>query len=668
MRMPKLSSLTRLTIFLPVALIAFFASPARATTDQLVNQSFSSSGGGWAGASGGDNCAGGNPSLGAWQANALNFSYIWNVVTQTVVVAQPSTVLFKYTVQDRPEEWINGRYQVTIADTNQSVTSGVTVAPDVATTRSLSISTTQPNEVITISIAGDDNGLFWAGCYGPIFTTTQLIVGQPETVWVELNEGWSGTISASGGVFTSVVFASYGTPNGSNGTYTQGSCHAQSSRSIIESELLGKSSAVLDASNGIFGDPCGGTYKRLYVAAEYIGATPPTTTTTTTLPPPSCGPYENITVTGKINGSVWGSGPYTDDSDFGVVAVHAGLAEVGQTVTLVPSAVAYYLSFPGSTANGVTTSEWLSSWCGYNVSVFVAPTTTTSSTTTTTIATTTTEQQTTTTEEQTTTTEEQTTTTTELVTTTTELIPEETTTTEVDVPTQTTIDNTDTDPTLPPDPEEPDEPSPETTVFEPAPIQEDETETPPVAVEPTTAEELINDIASGEATDEQIDAFLEDALSDGVTAEAVEAIVDIINTGSLDPEKVQEIVAEILAEEIDSDQAVQLATSPELLQSITSDQAKEIFASVDVGEISEEEASQIVAAVQNAVEEVRKTFEAEINVFGGKFDTYVPTGSRVTVAERRVVVAAGAVLFMAPVVSTTSINTTTSNSAPNRKQ
>lgn len=675
MRMPKILSLTRLAIFLPVAIIALFATPVRAVANEIVNPTFSSSGGGWAGASGGASCSSGNPSLGQWQANALNFSYVWNVVTQTVNISEPSLVEFSYTVQDRQEEYINGRYSVTVSDSNETVTTGITIAENQATTNTLSVRTTQPNEVVTISIAGDDNGLFWAGCYGPIFTNTELDVLAVSSVWIELNEGWSGTISANGGTFTSVIFASYGTPSGSSGTYSIGSCHAQNSQSVVEGALLGQTSAVLAASNGVFGDPCGGTYKRLYVLAEYAGGTPPTTSTTTTIPPPSCGPYENITVTGKLNGAVWGSGPYTDDSDFGVVVVHAGLAEVGQTVTLVPSAIAYYLSFPGSTANGVTTNDWLSGWCGYNVSMFVTPTTITSSTTTTTEPqTTTTENQTTTTEPQTTTTENQTTTTeeqtatTELSTTTTELILDETTTTEVDIPTQTTIEEKDSDSTVPPKTEEPDEPAQETTVPEPAPVQENEEETAPVVIEQTSTEELINDLISGDATDEQVDAFLDDVLSDGVTAEAVEAVVDIINTGSLDDEQVQEIVAEILAEEITNDQAVQLATSPELLASITQDQAEEIFASIDTGELSEEQASQIVAAVQNAVESVRKAFETEINVFGGKFDTYVPTGSRVTVAERRVVVAAGAVLFMAPVVTTSSINTTSNNSAPNRKQ
>ena len=55
--------------------------------------------------------------------------------------------------------------------------------------------------------------------------------------------------------------------------------------------------------------------------------------------------------------------------------------------------------------------------------------------------------------------------------------------------------------------------------------------------------------------------------------------------------------------------------------------------------VTEEEAAAVVKAVQSAPEEVRESFEEEINVFGGQFDEYVPVGSAISVAERRTVVA-----------------------------
>jgi glucose/arabinose dehydrogenase len=80
----------------------------------------------------------------------------------------------------------------------------------------------------------------------------------------------NGALSLScgaGNVLRSVQFASYGTPSGSCGAYTQSSCHAASSRSVVESACLGRASCSVAANNATFGDPCVGTLKRLYVQA-----------------------------------------------------------------------------------------------------------------------------------------------------------------------------------------------------------------------------------------------------------------------------------------------------------------------------------------------------------------------------------------------------------------
>ena len=85
-----------------------------------------------------------------------------------------------------------------------------------------------------------------------------------------VNEGYNLVLQApEGAVIDGITFASYGTPNGSAGNYTLGSCHATNSVSIIESYALGQNYVVIPATNTVFGDPCGGTYKRLYVTATY---------------------------------------------------------------------------------------------------------------------------------------------------------------------------------------------------------------------------------------------------------------------------------------------------------------------------------------------------------------------------------------------------------------
>lgn len=87
-------------------------------------------------------------------------------------------------------------------------------------------------------------------------------------------EGSSATLTApSGSVFTSVEFASYGTPNGNCGGFSLGTCHASISQSVVEGYLLGQSGSItIPASNGVFTDPCAGTYKRLYVQATATDA------------------------------------------------------------------------------------------------------------------------------------------------------------------------------------------------------------------------------------------------------------------------------------------------------------------------------------------------------------------------------------------------------------
>ena len=73
----------------------------------------------------------------------------------------------------------------------------------------------------------------------------------------------------AGAVFTSVIFASYGLPEGTCGSFTIGSCHASTSQSVVEGLILGQNSVTIQADNGIFGDPCPGTVKKFYVEAQW---------------------------------------------------------------------------------------------------------------------------------------------------------------------------------------------------------------------------------------------------------------------------------------------------------------------------------------------------------------------------------------------------------------
>lgn len=449
-----------------------------------------------------------------------------------------------------------------------------------------------------------------------------------QMVWATANEGSNLSISApGGGTFSRVVFASYGTPSGDDGLFAQGGCHATNSIQKVSESLLGLSSGSIASNNAVFGDPCGGTYKKLSVVLEYTGGSPNTTTTTTTTIP-SCGPYGELSVTGKTSGAVWGSGPYTDDSDMGVAAVHAGLITVGQTASIEPYDVLYYQSFPGSTQNGITTTDWLSGWCGYQIRLVVPPTTTT------------TEPETTTTQPQTTTTEEQTTTTRPAPATTTTEAPQEETTTSTEPQTTTTQQETTTTST-----------SSTTTIQE---ITTSSSVVPQTtALVPKTTSTTLKDTSTTSTTQEINTTTTSSSIVVATTVIPVttttiqESVIDQIIKENATKEEVRAAVEELISNGVSSEVAVEIVTNPEVIQNLSTDQAQEVFASVVVDELSDEEAQQFIAAVQDAPQEIRQTFENEINVFGGKFDTYVPVGSKVDVGTRRVVVAAGAAMFSA---------------------
>ncbi len=125
----------------------------------------------------------------------------------------------------------------------------------------------------TITPANVDNGS--SDNCGPV-TLSLLNTG---VICATAAEGSSITLQApAGAVITSINFASYGTPTGSCGNFVLGSCHAANSKTIVEGLALGRNSVTISATNGVFGDPCGGTVKRLYVSATYSGGSVPTNT------------------------------------------------------------------------------------------------------------------------------------------------------------------------------------------------------------------------------------------------------------------------------------------------------------------------------------------------------------------------------------------------------
>jgi hypothetical protein len=141
---------------------------------------------------------------------------------------------------------------------------------------------------------------------------------------------------------------------------------------------------------------------------------------------------------------------------------------------------------------------------------------------------------------------------------------------------------------------------------------------------------------------------LEDANQDvSLTEEQFDMVVESI--ADLDEGEAVALIEQILDTAVTSEQATELASNPDVLAVVTSQQAEEIFETLDVTELDNTQLDALVEAVQSAPTEVRKAFEKTINIFDDGLGDYVPTGSNVPVDTRRtlIAVAAGAAIAAA---------------------
>ncbi len=63
-------------------------------------------------------------------------------------------------------------------------------------------------------------------------------------------------------------------------------------------------------------------------------------------------------IKGATEGQVWGTDTYTRDSALSAAAVHCGLLKVDEIAVLRVTVVPALESYPGTTRNGVTTSDY----------------------------------------------------------------------------------------------------------------------------------------------------------------------------------------------------------------------------------------------------------------------------------------------------------------------
>ena len=105
------------------------------------------------------------------------------------------------------------------------------------------------------------------------------------------------------------------------------------------------------------------------------------------------------------------------------------------------------------------------------------------------------------------------------------------------------------------------------------------------------------------------------------------------------PAQILSVIQQVLTADITSDQAVSIASSPEVLAAVTEEQAQAIFEEIVVEELTAEVAEELVAVLNEAPTKVKKKFQETINVFAGVFDSFQMVGQTIPVGERRTLLA-----------------------------
>ena len=208
-------------------------------------------------------------------------------------------------------------------------------------------------------------------------------------------------------------------------------------------------------------------------------------------------------------------------------------------------------------------------------------------------------------------------------TTTTTVLPEPETTTST-----TILETSTTDPSLP---------RPNTTDLTssvPPPTLPDETSTP---TSQPTQETNIPQTTTPTTEISSTTTLLDIEPKQSITDEKVAEVLDELKDAS--PAQVVAAIEQILTTSLSSDQAVSIASSPEVLAAITQDQAEQIFEELVVEEITVEQADELVAALNEAPTKVKKAFQDTINVFAGVFDSFQMVGQTIPVGQRRTLVA-----------------------------
>jgi len=195
-------------------------------------------------------------------------------------------------------------------------------------------------------------------------------------------------------------------------------------------------------------------------------------------------------------------------------------------------------------------------------------------------------------------------------------------------------------------------PEPETTVEEtstttylpdPGPIVPESSSTLPAETTPQTTQPT-PETSTPQTTEAEVESSSTTTILElhiepdqPITDEKVEQILQALEDAA--PAQIVAAIEQVLASNITTDQAVSIASSPEVLAAITQEQAEAIFEQIVVEELSVEQADELVAALNEAPTKVKKAFQETINVFTGLFDSFQMVGQTIPVGERRTLIA-----------------------------
>jgi hypothetical protein len=216
----------------------------------------------------------------------IHFSYVATEVYQDILISPRTIANYTYTVavwnQDQNsigQGAIADQYGIGLIfyDANDNVIHQDSfLSTEVHSWRDVTLQGNNPNPntpvaKVRIVVAGHDRG-FWQGTYGPAMMNVRLqlgwITGSTQgstttgTTQVSINEGGETTfVAPNGGIFVSSNLRYEAIDDSSCGT-------------DISPNNLGGNVIQLVADNSLWGDPCGGSYKRIVGTLTYSASEP----------------------------------------------------------------------------------------------------------------------------------------------------------------------------------------------------------------------------------------------------------------------------------------------------------------------------------------------------------------------------------------------------------